>query len=142
LKWRQHSWFHRLAGAVSDTLRAVGPNANLVLVDGGEWDATDAFGSRAVRPFIERGGLDWGPPPDGEFAIEQLEIVRREGTQYFVIGWNCFWWFDAYPSFAEHLERTANCLLRNENVAIFRLNPFTASTLNVGALSFHLSKSA
>jgi hypothetical protein len=39
-----------------------------------------------------------------------------------VIGWPAFWWFDAYPAFAKHLERTANCLVRNDDVTIFRLD--------------------
>jgi hypothetical protein len=91
-------------------------------VEGGTWDATGAFGSRSVRPFIEQEGLDWGPPTDCECAIDQFEAIRQQGVQYFVIGWPSFWWLDAYPGFAKHLEQTANCLVRNDYVAIFRLD--------------------
>ena len=120
--WRQHSWFHRLEQAMADIKRLTGPHENIVLVDGNEWDAAEAFESRTVRPFIERNGLDWGPPAECECAIEQLEALRQQGIQYLVIGWPAFWWFDAYPDFVKQLEENSSCLLRNEGVAIFRID--------------------
>jgi len=132
-KWRQHSWFHRLERAIADIKRFVGPSDNFVLIDGNEWDAADAFESRIVRPFIEINGLDWGPPADCECAIEQLEAHRKQGNHYLVVGWPAFWWFDAYPDFVKHLELNSSCLLRNECVAIFRINRSIAPRRAVAA---------
>jgi hypothetical protein len=133
-KWKQHSWFHRLERAIADIKRVLGSRDSFVLVEGNEWDAAGAFESCVVRPFIERDGLDWGPPADSECAIEQLEARRLEGEEYVVIGWPAFWWFEAYPTFAKHLERTASCLLRNDNVAIFRLDQSPQSLISLGNL--------
>jgi glycosyltransferase involved in cell wall biosynthesis len=131
-KWRRHSWFHRLEQAIADIKRIVGSHDSFVLVDGNEWDAADAFESRTVRPFIEKNGLDWGPPADCERAIEQLEGLRQLGGQYVVFGWPAFWWFDAYPDFAKHLKENTRCLLRNDFVAIFHLDRCPTSLVSVG----------
>ena len=119
--------------AIADIKRFLGPGDNFVLIDGNEWDAADAFESRIVRPFIEINGLDWGPPADCECAIEQLEAIRQQGNHYFVIGWPAFWWFDAYPDFVKHLELNSSCLLRNECVAIFRIDRSIAPRRAVAA---------
>jgi glycosyltransferase involved in cell wall biosynthesis len=137
--WKRYSWFHCLDRALSDICATIPDGEQIVLVEGGTWDATGAFGSRAVRPFIEQEGLDWGPPADCECAIDQFEIIRQQGSQYFVIGWPAFWWFDAYPGFAKHLEQTANCLVRNDYVAIFRLDRRVALPLRA-AVSQMVSK--
>jgi glycosyltransferase involved in cell wall biosynthesis len=121
--WKQHSWFHRLDRAVSNILNTVPDESSLVLVEGGTWDADGAFGRRTVRPFVEHKGEDWGPPPDSDAAIAQLESIRRSGSNYLVIAWPSFWWFDEYPTFFEHLEEAATCVLRNDDVVIFKLAP-------------------
>jgi glycosyltransferase involved in cell wall biosynthesis len=121
-KWWQHSWFHRLERAIADIKQLVGSHDRFILVDGNEWDAAGAFDSCAVRPFIERNGFDWGPPANCECAIEQLEALRHAGEEYIVIGWPAFWWFETYPDFSKHLEQTSNCVFRNDDVAIFRLD--------------------
>ncbi|MCI0334732.1 MAG: glycosyltransferase, partial [Planctomycetes bacterium] len=62
--WSKHSWFHRLERAVTAIFSTVPEDATFVLVDGGTWDAAEAFGRRRVRPFYCVHGDDWGPPAD------------------------------------------------------------------------------
>jgi len=131
-KWRRHSWFHRLERAVTEIKCILSSCDSLILIDGNEWDATDAFGSRTVRPFVERDGIDWGPPANCESAIEQLQLLRRQGEEHLVIGWPAFWWFDTYPLFAKYLDETSSCVLRNDDVAIFRLGRTTSSPIAMG----------
>jgi Glycosyl transferase family 2 len=126
-RWKQHSWFHRLDRAVSDILSAVPDESSFVLVDGGTWDADGAFDRRSVRPFFEHNGDDWGPPPDSDTAVGNLESMRSAGINYLVIAWPSFWWFDEYPTLFEHLEETATCGFRNDDVVIYQLMPIIES---------------
>jgi hypothetical protein len=121
--WKKHSWFHRLDRAVSDIVRIVPEDADVILIDGGRWDAAGAFGSRKVRPFLYVNGEDWGPPADCDAALCQLQELRHGRAQYLAFAWSDFWWFESYPRFAEHLEQHATCVLRNEDVVIYCLDP-------------------
>jgi hypothetical protein len=120
-QWKQHSWFHRLDRALSSVLSAVPDESECVLVDGGTWDADEAFGRRTVRPFLERNASDWGAPPNSDAAIAQLDSICRSGIEYLVIGWPSFWWFDEYQEFFDQLNRVATCVLKNDVVAIYKL---------------------
>jgi glycosyltransferase involved in cell wall biosynthesis len=121
--WKQHSWFHRLDRAVGNILDTVPDELNLVLVEGGAWDAKGALGRRSVRPFVEHNGDDWGPPQDSDAAIAQLECMRRTGIDYLAIAWPSFWWFDEYSAFFEHLGNVATCVLRSDDVVIYKIPP-------------------
>jgi glycosyltransferase involved in cell wall biosynthesis len=126
-QWKRHSWFHRLSLAISDLVRTVPDKSEFVLVDGGTWDADEAFGRRNVRPFSECNGSDWGPPPNSDAAIAQLDSIGRSGIEYLVIAWPNFWWFDAYREFFDHLNGVATCVLKNDVVAIYKLPRLKAS---------------
>jgi glycosyltransferase involved in cell wall biosynthesis len=139
-QWKQHSWFHRLDRAISNVLSAVPDESEFVLVDGGTWDADEAFGQRSARPFFERDGNDWGPPPNGGAAITQLDSIRRNGIEYLVIAWPSFWWFDEYREFFDHLNGVVSYVLKNDVVAIYKLPQLQAS--NRGRpVSAHISDS-
>jgi hypothetical protein len=122
-RWKRYSWFHQLDRALSDILQHVPEDANLVLVEGGAWDAAGALASRNVRPFLARDGNDWGPPENCDTAIAELEKMSRDSIHYLAIGWPSFWWFTEYPRLFEHLERNASCVLQNEVVVIYRIAP-------------------
>ena len=126
-RWKQHSWFHRLNQAISDVLSTVPDESEFVLVDGGTWDANEAFGRRSVHPFLECNGNDWGPPPNSDAAIAQLDSIRRNGIEYLVIGWPSFWWFDEYSRFFNHLNDVATCVLKDDVVAIYKLPQWQVS---------------
>jgi glycosyltransferase involved in cell wall biosynthesis len=119
--WKEHSWFHRLNQAVTILLDTVPEGSTLVLVDGGAWEAAGAFGRRIVRPFLLRNGVDWGPPRDCAAAIAEWESMRFQEAQYLAIAWHCFWWYDAYPRFCRHLEQHADCIVKNDVIAVYKL---------------------
>jgi glycosyltransferase involved in cell wall biosynthesis len=121
-RWKEHSWFHRLDRAVKEILTFVPDDATLALVDGGTWDAGEAFAPRRVQPWMHRDGVDWGPPQDCEAAISQLAEIRRERTPYLAIAWPSFWWFDEYPQLFEHLEQTAEYVFRSDVIVIYKLS--------------------
>jgi hypothetical protein len=119
--WKQHSWFHRLDRAVSDILAVVPEGSEFVLVDGTTLGAPREFVQRRVRPFLELDGVDGGPPADDEAAIRRLATLVADETQFLVVAWPCFWWFDEYPRWSKFLRRAGGCVLSNDVVAVFDL---------------------
>ena len=93
----------------------------MVLVDEERiWEELDEE-CRAI-PFFEREGQCWGPPPDDETAIHELERLRREqAPSHLVFAWPVFWWLDHYAGFRRHLEGTFPCVLANERLVAFDL---------------------
>jgi hypothetical protein len=134
-RWKEHSWFHQLDRAVHDIMRVVPDDANLALVDGGTWDAAHAFRPRNVYPFMHRNGVDWGPPVDSQAAIARLAELRQQRSPYLAIAWPNFWWFDTYSLFFEHVERTADCIIKNDAIVIYRLLSIAASDAEFERLS-------
>lgn len=76
-----------------------------------------------VRPFLEREGDYAGAPEDDDEAVAELERMRREGAGVLVITWPAFWWLECYPEFQRHLRSHYPCLLENERLVAFDLNP-------------------
>ena len=70
---------------------------------------------------MHRNGVDWGPPLDCDAAIARLAEIRQQRSPYLAIAWPSFWWFDTYPRFFEHVERTADCVIKNDAIVIYRL---------------------
>lgn len=61
-------------------------------------------------------------PADGRAAIAHLDHLRARGARYLLIPRTAFWWLDHYRDFAEHLERTATAVYRDERTcALFAL---------------------
>jgi hypothetical protein len=42
-------------------------------------------------------------------------------TQFLVVAWPCFWWFDEYGRWSQFLRRAGGCMLFNDVVAVFDL---------------------
>jgi hypothetical protein len=77
---------------------------------------------RRRLPFLERGGVYWGAPPDDATAIGEFERMRREaGPAFIAFGWPSFWWLEHYPRFAARLRETFPCVLENERLVVFDL---------------------
>lgn len=72
-------------------------------------------------PFVERDGKYWGPPPDDETAIFELERLRQRGATLMVFLWPAFWWLDYYAAFRQHLVANFCCVLQNERLVAFDL---------------------
>ncbi|HEX8249128.1 MAG TPA: hypothetical protein VF599_13205, partial [Pyrinomonadaceae bacterium] len=76
---------------------------------------------RRSLPFLEKEGKYWGPPPDDETAIIEMERLRQSGAAFIVFAWNAFWWFDYYKEFDKHLRSKYRCVLENERLVVFVL---------------------
>jgi len=118
-KWRDDSWFYRLKLATQEIARLVGPE-NFILVDDNTWMMNDNENHHVI-PFLERGGKYWGPPPDDDTAIRELERLRKSGASYLVFAWPSFWWLDYYSEFNRHIRARSRCILDDRNIIAFDL---------------------
>ena len=81
----------------------VPPGESFVLVDDCQWGMDRLDGRRAI-PFLERDDEFAGRPANDDQAVAELERLRAEGTRFVVVGWPAFWWLEAYPGLARHLD--------------------------------------
>ena len=77
---RANSWWQwlRQHSLTAQEIEALVPSGDqFILVDGDAWDPREVTvtGRRAV-PFLEKDGIYWGPPPDDETAVRELDRVR------------------------------------------------------------------
>jgi hypothetical protein len=114
------SWFKRLHQATKDIDSLIPVEATIILVDDAAF-GTEAFAGRRTRPFVEREGAYWGPPPDGGTAIQELERMRHSGASYLVVAWPAFWWLDYYIRFHDYLRTRFRCVLENDRLVVFDL---------------------
>ena len=114
-------WSEQLALAEEEIVRLVPAGCELILVDGNEW-GPQGFGDRRVTPFIERDGAYWGPPPDDDTAIQEVERLRRKGAAFIIFGWPAFWWIDHYGGLRDYLYSTARCVVNNSRLLAFEMH--------------------
>ena len=93
----------------------------MIFVDDDSWGAGDEISGRTRIPFLEKGGKYWGPSPDDETAISELERLREEGARFRVFVWSAFWWLAHFPRFSQHVESRYSYVFRNGGVIIFDL---------------------
>lgn len=91
----------RLAQARAALIALVSLDDPFVLVD--EEQLRSLLPHRRAIPFLERDGSYWGPPPDDETAVRELERLRAAGARQIVFSWPSFWWLTHYRAFAHHL---------------------------------------
>ena len=116
-----HAWQNRVLRVAVDLATTTRPGDTIVLAD------EDRFGTlylpgRAVRPFVERDGIYFGPPRDDADAIHELQRMKAEGANCLAVGWPAFWWLSHYKDFATYLEKHHFPVLRNEHVLMYRLD--------------------
>jgi glycosyl transferase family 2 len=119
--WHRHSWHHRLRQSLADLGCLIADDATFVLVDGDRWGAGPTVMGRRRWPFLERDGVYWGPPPDSETAIRELERLRAAGARYIVFAWPAFWWLDHYAGFHRYVRARFPARLENERLILFEL---------------------
>jgi hypothetical protein len=135
-----NEWMHRLMDAAKEIAHLIPAGETFVLVDG-ESFGNEVGAGRRKRALLERDGRDWGPPPDDETGIRELERARQAGASYLAIGWPAFWWLDYYREFHRHLRTHFPCVLENDRWVVFALpqpapddgtprSPSTASETN------------
>jgi O-methyltransferase len=114
-------WMHQQE-LIAHDIAALIPPTDAVIIVGKEELAGEVAGGRRAIPFLERDGQDWGPPPDDETAVRELERLRHGGASHIVFAWPAFWWFDHYADFRRYLESRYACTLRNERMVAFNLH--------------------
>lgn len=118
---RRNSWFHRIQQSLREILALVPSGSSFILVDEDEWGTDEVVEGRQRIPFLEREGKYWGPPPDDETAIRELDRLRQTGVQSMVFAWPAFWWLDHYTRLHDRLRSAFRCSLRNDRIAVFDL---------------------
>ena len=116
-----HAWRNHVLRVAVDLATTTRPGDVIILAD------EDRFGTlylpgRAVRPFLERDGMYFGPPRDDAEAIDELQRMKFEGATYLAVGWPAFWWLSHYKGFAKYLETHHYSVLRNDHVLMYRLD--------------------
>jgi len=113
-------WKQQLEIAKEEIKTVIPEGSRFILVDENTW-GTDVANGRSAIPFLERDGLYWGPPPNDESAIQEIERLRSAGADYVVFGWPAFWCFDYYGGMREYLTSKFRCLLSNGRLIAFDL---------------------
>jgi glycosyltransferase involved in cell wall biosynthesis len=119
-EWKRKSWVHRLHRCVEAIPKLIGAEEPFLFVDEDQLRGSLHAGMRAI-PYPEHGGQYWGPPPDDEAAVRELERVRSLGVGWLVLAWPAFWWLDHYPGFRRHLDVNYRCVERNDIIVVFDL---------------------
>jgi glycosyltransferase involved in cell wall biosynthesis len=120
-----YAWMRRLAAATEELSALVPVGGSVILVDEDQW--ADRWGGsgllegRRCLPFLERGGQYWGPPPDDDVAVRELERLRRSGASFLAFGWPAFWWLEHYAGLRRHLRAHFPCVLENDCLVVFDL---------------------
>lgn len=116
-----NEWMHSLMQASREVTEVIPPGATYILVDEQGFGSEFTTGHQ-ILPFLERGGIYWGAPPDDETAIVELERMRREkGAGFAVFGWAAFWWLEYYSELNNYLRSRFHCVLENRRLIIFDL---------------------
>jgi len=118
--WEQDPWLYQAHLAAREIGALIPVGESFVLVDEDSWRIDVGNGRRAI-PFLEQDGHYWGPPPDDETAIGELEKLREGGANFMVFGQPGFWWLEYYGGLHRYLRSRYRCLLENEHVVIFDL---------------------
>lgn len=113
-------WLHQRTLAAEDITSIIPPESDFILVDQEQIKDYLPDKYRPV-PFLERGGVYWGPPPDDRTAIRELNRLRRNGARHIVFAWTAFWFLDYYPGLRATLRSRYRCLIENDRIVGFDL---------------------
>jgi hypothetical protein len=119
--WKRDSWLGRIHLSMREVMELAPPADDFILVDQGEWGGSGSIAGRHAIPFLERDGQYWGPPPDDETAIRELERLRQGGASHIVFAWPAFWWLDHYVGLRHHLHARYCHVLENDRLVAFDL---------------------
>jgi SAM-dependent methyltransferase len=115
-------WAHEVHLAINELRKLVPTGSSLILVNEDQWgNEREALKHSRVIPFLERGGQYWGPPPDDETAIRELERLRRDQADYIAFAWPCFWWLHHYTRFFDYLRERYTCVRSDDCLIVFDL---------------------
>jgi len=111
----------RLRAAKDEITRLIPAGQPFILIDQEQIRVELPHG--AAIPFLEKNGQYWGPPPDDQTAISELDRLLRAGATHLVIVWSSFWWLDHYTGFHRLLQEKFKRVPSGDDVIIFELRP-------------------
>jgi hypothetical protein len=112
----EHGWVQQLRSTLDELATTIPAGRSFILVDDAQLCQGKPLAGLNAIPFLERDGEYWGPPPDDETAIRELERLCQRGASQIVFAWPAFWWLDHYADF-----RLA-CMLRSDKMVVFDLH--------------------
>jgi glycosyltransferase involved in cell wall biosynthesis len=122
-RWARDSWYHRLDECMQEIAAVVPPEGSFILVDEDQLGTNERILGRYRIPFLERNGKYWGQPDSDETAIEEIQRQRERGASSMIFAWTAFWWLDYYSEMHKYLRSNYKCLLNNERLIVFSLQP-------------------
>jgi hypothetical protein len=114
-KWK--SWIDLANCEIRETV----PDGDTLILATDSTFTLNNLGRRQLIPFLEREGKYWGPPPDDNTAIHELERLRQSGASFVAFAWPAFWWLDYYAEFLQYLRSKFPCVLENDRLVVFDL---------------------
>jgi len=127
--WKGHrqrpsAEYGRLLERIRESVEEQLPEGAMVaVVSRGDDRLLDLGGRRTSHfPRGADGGYAGHHPGDSAAAIDQLERLRAEGYDYFLLPSDSFWWLEHYEDFGKHLELHCPVLAsRDDRCLIFSL---------------------
>jgi glycosyltransferase involved in cell wall biosynthesis len=117
--WRANAWWKQIGAAISDIVAVVPEGDSFILADHGDWASGHQIAGRTPVPFLDRGGVYWGPPTDDADAILELHRQRERGLRFFAVAFPHLWYLDYYRGLRDWLRTHAREHVHNDRVAIF-----------------------
>jgi hypothetical protein len=114
-------WLPKLQRTIEGIHKLFPQNISFILVDQEEIRSKIIDAGLNAIPFLERNGHYWGPPPDDETAIKELERSRSSGAQFIVFIWPTFWWLDHYSEFNQYINSKYRLIQNNNQLIVFDL---------------------
>ena len=119
-RWNAESWICPLQDLAAAVQQHVPPGQRFLLIDDDQFDMDETGGRPAVQ-LIARDGVYWGPPDGDAAALDALEERMADGIEFLALAPESSWWLDEYPGFFDHLSRTADVVVDDERLRLYRL---------------------
>jgi glycosyltransferase involved in cell wall biosynthesis len=116
-----YAWMDGVRVGTEEVKSLVSAGDTFILVDDAQWGYGNVIDNRRCIPFLERNGHYWGPPPDDETAVKELERLRLCGAKFMVFASPAFWWLEFYQGLQRHLQSNFLCTMVNDRVIVFDL---------------------
>jgi SAM-dependent methyltransferase len=119
-EYRNMHEYRDLVNRIRDVAQRTLPKeATVVVVSRGDELLVQLDGSQGWHfPRDEQGRYPGHHPEDSATAIEQLEELRAEGADYFLLPASSFWWLEHYEQFAAHLEGRYPVVVRLDDTCL------------------------
>jgi hypothetical protein len=115
---RPNPGYQQLIESIREIVDATLPlDANVIVVSRGD-PALLQLGTRQASHFPQASDGTYAGyyPEDGETAIAQLEELRVQGAEFFVIPGTFVWWLEHYADLRRYLEIRARIIVQQDDI--------------------------